>query len=68
MMRLGCEVRTGEHPFLPLKALYVDDPDGYHIELTVPFEDQEEGRQRERRHAEDAEDPEPHQRAWHGRR
>jgi len=25
-------------------SLYVDDPDGFHIELTVPFEDREEGR------------------------
>jgi catechol 2,3-dioxygenase-like lactoylglutathione lyase family enzyme len=25
-------------------SLYVDDPDGYHIELTVPFDNLEEGR------------------------
>jgi catechol 2,3-dioxygenase-like lactoylglutathione lyase family enzyme len=25
-------------------SIYVDDPDGYHIELTVPFENQEQGR------------------------
>jgi catechol 2,3-dioxygenase-like lactoylglutathione lyase family enzyme len=25
-------------------SVYVDDPDGYHIELTVPFEDEETGR------------------------
>ena len=25
-------------------SVYVDDPDGYHIELTVPFEDVETGR------------------------
>jgi catechol 2,3-dioxygenase-like lactoylglutathione lyase family enzyme len=25
-------------------SIYVDDPDGYHIELTVPFEDEEIGR------------------------
>ena len=25
-------------------SIYVDDPDGYHIELTVPFADPEEGR------------------------
>jgi len=25
-------------------SIYVDDPDGYHIELTVPFEDEETGR------------------------
>ena len=26
-------------------SIYVDDPDGYHIEFTVPFENQEIGRQ-----------------------
>ena len=26
-------------------SIYVDDPDGYHLELTVPFEDHEQGRQ-----------------------
>jgi catechol 2,3-dioxygenase-like lactoylglutathione lyase family enzyme len=25
-------------------SIYVDDPDGYHIELTVPFDDMETGR------------------------
>ncbi len=25
-------------------SIYVDDPDGYHIELTVPFPDAETGR------------------------
>ena len=30
---LGFEVRFGEHPFLPLKGMYVDDPDGNEIEL-----------------------------------
>jgi len=25
-------------------SIYVDDPDGYHIELTVPFSDPEVGR------------------------
>jgi catechol 2,3-dioxygenase-like lactoylglutathione lyase family enzyme len=25
-------------------SIYVDDPDGYHIELTVPFESQEQGK------------------------
>ena len=25
-------------------SIYVDDPDGYHIELTVPFSDPEIGR------------------------
>ena len=32
---LGLDVRYGEHPFLPLKALYVDDPDGNEIELVA---------------------------------
>ena len=30
---LGIEVRLGEHPFLPLKGMYVDDPDGNEVEL-----------------------------------
>jgi catechol-2,3-dioxygenase len=30
---LGYEVRTGEHPFLPVEAIYVDEPDGNEVEL-----------------------------------
>ena len=30
---LGFEVRTGQHPFLPLRGLYIDDPDGNEVEL-----------------------------------
>ena len=30
---LGIDVRLGEHPFLPLKGMYVDDPDGNEVEL-----------------------------------
>jgi catechol 2,3-dioxygenase-like lactoylglutathione lyase family enzyme len=30
---MGFEVRFGEHPFLPLKGMYVDDPDGNEVEL-----------------------------------
>ena len=30
---LGFEVRFGEHPFLAVKGMYLDDPDGNEIEL-----------------------------------
>ena len=30
---LGYDVRYGEHPFLPLKGMYIDDPDGNEVEL-----------------------------------
>ena len=30
---LGFEVRFGEHPFLPLRGMYIDDPDGNEVEL-----------------------------------
>jgi catechol 2,3-dioxygenase-like lactoylglutathione lyase family enzyme len=30
---LGYEVRFGEHPFLHLKGMYLDDPDGNEVEL-----------------------------------
>jgi catechol 2,3-dioxygenase-like lactoylglutathione lyase family enzyme len=29
----GLEVRDGAHPFLPVEAFYVDDPDGNEVEL-----------------------------------
>ncbi|HZT05395.1 MAG TPA: VOC family protein [Chloroflexota bacterium] len=32
---LGLEVRTGTHPFLPVDAIYVDDPDGNEVELAA---------------------------------
>jgi catechol 2,3-dioxygenase-like lactoylglutathione lyase family enzyme len=32
---LGLEVRTGQHPFLPVEAIYVDDPDGNEVELVA---------------------------------
>jgi catechol 2,3-dioxygenase-like lactoylglutathione lyase family enzyme len=32
---LGFEVRTGQHPFLPVEAIYVDDPDGNEVELVA---------------------------------
>jgi catechol-2,3-dioxygenase len=28
-------VRTGQHPFLPVEAIYVDDPDGNEVELVA---------------------------------
>lgn len=31
----GVEVRTGTHPFLPVDAIYVDDPDGNEVELVA---------------------------------
>ena len=33
LQSLGFEVRFGEHPFLDLKGMYVDDPDGNEVEL-----------------------------------
>ena len=30
---LGFEVRLGDHPFLPLRGMYLDDPDGNEVEL-----------------------------------
>jgi catechol-2,3-dioxygenase len=31
----GFQVRTGEHPFLNVEAIYVDDPDGNEVELVT---------------------------------
>lgn len=31
----GLKVRTGEHPFLDVEAIYVDDPDGNEVELVA---------------------------------
>jgi catechol-2,3-dioxygenase len=39
----GVHTRLTTHG-LGRMSIYVDDPDGYHIELTVPFEDHEQGR------------------------
>jgi catechol 2,3-dioxygenase len=33
--RRGIEVRGGEHPFLPVEAFYIDDPDGNEIEIVA---------------------------------
>ena len=30
---LGMELRFGEHPFLPLRGMYLDDPDGNEVEI-----------------------------------
>ena len=30
---LGFELRHGEHPFLPVRAFYLDDPDGNEVEI-----------------------------------
>jgi hypothetical protein len=40
---IGQQYRRAAHGSRFL-SIYVDDPDGYHIELTVPFDDREEGR------------------------
>jgi catechol 2,3-dioxygenase-like lactoylglutathione lyase family enzyme len=32
---LGLELRYGQHPFLPVDAFYVDDPDGNEIEIAA---------------------------------
>ncbi|MDO8612801.1 MAG: VOC family protein [Dehalococcoidia bacterium] len=33
LQSLGFDVRFGEHPFLAVKGMYVDDPDGNEVEL-----------------------------------
>ena len=30
---LGLQVRFGAHPFLPLRGMYIDDPDGNEVEI-----------------------------------
>jgi len=35
---LGVEVRDGEHPFLPVRAFYVDDPDGNEVEIVTRYD------------------------------
>lgn len=39
----GSEVRLANHGARRM-SIYVDDPDGYHIELTVAFDSDEEGK------------------------
>ena len=31
----GLQVRGGQHPFLPVEAFYIDDPDGNEIEIVA---------------------------------
>ncbi len=33
--RLGIPIRGGQHPFLPVEAFYLDDPDGNEIEIVA---------------------------------
>ncbi|MGH2559122.1 MAG: VOC family protein [Thermomicrobiales bacterium] len=35
----GFSVRTGQHPVLPSRTMYVDDPDGNEVELIAPLHD-----------------------------
>jgi catechol-2,3-dioxygenase len=35
----GMEVRTGQHPVIPSRTLYVDDPDGNEVEIICRSED-----------------------------
>jgi catechol 2,3-dioxygenase-like lactoylglutathione lyase family enzyme len=37
-------VRLGTHGMYGRMSIYLEDPDGYHIEFTVPFENQEIGK------------------------
>jgi catechol 2,3-dioxygenase len=32
----GFAIRTGQHPILPSRTMYVDDPDGNEVELIAP--------------------------------
>jgi hypothetical protein len=36
LTRRGFAVRTGQHPVLPSRTMYVDDPDGNEVELIAP--------------------------------
>jgi catechol-2,3-dioxygenase len=36
LTRRGFSVRTGQHPILPSRTMYVDDPDGNEVELIAP--------------------------------
>ena len=43
LTRSGVKYRRAIHG-LRRMSIYVDDPDGYHLELTVPFDDDDTGR------------------------
>jgi catechol 2,3-dioxygenase len=32
---MGIPIRAGEHPFLPVEAFYIDDPDGNEVEIVA---------------------------------
>ena|SRR5579859_1559563 len=32
---LGFEIHSGEHPFMPVDAFYLDDPDGNEVEIAT---------------------------------
>jgi catechol 2,3-dioxygenase-like lactoylglutathione lyase family enzyme len=36
LSRQGFSIRTGQHPILPSRTMYVDDPDGNEVELIAP--------------------------------
>jgi catechol-2,3-dioxygenase len=36
LTRRGFSIRTGQHPVLPSRTMYVDDPDGNEVELIAP--------------------------------
>jgi catechol 2,3-dioxygenase len=33
--QLGIPIRGGQHPFLPVEAFYIDDPDGNEVEIVA---------------------------------
>jgi catechol 2,3-dioxygenase-like lactoylglutathione lyase family enzyme len=35
LAKLGLEIRGGQHPFLPVDAFYLDDPDGNEVEIAA---------------------------------
>jgi catechol 2,3-dioxygenase-like lactoylglutathione lyase family enzyme len=36
LSRHGLTMRTGQHPILPSRTMYIDDPDGNEVELIAP--------------------------------